>query len=227
MMSDHTDLDRVVAERLEVVRARIEAAGGRGVAVLPVTKTFPIDRCWAAYRAGCTAVGENYAQEVVEKFTGAVVPFAVRFIGQLQTNKVRQLAPLVAVYESVDRPSLVDELAKRSPGTSILVQVNTEEAAEGVKGGCPPDSVESLVDRARSAGLEVRGLMTVGPTTGGPAAARRGFRLVRALVDRLGLEECSMGMTGDLEVAVEEGSTEVRVGSALFGDRPRPAEPVR
>ena len=226
-MIDPFDLDRVVAERLAGVRARIDAAGGRDVTVLPVTKTFPIDRCWAAYRAGCTAVGENYAQEVVEKFTGVDVPFAVRFIGQLQTNKVRLLAPFVAVYESVDRPSLVDELAKRVPGAAILVQVNTADGADGVKGGCRPDDVDSLVDRARRAGLDVRGLMTVGPTTGGPSAARPGFRLVRSMVDRLGLAECSMGMTGDLEVAGEEGSTEVRVGSARFGDRPRPTEPVR
>lgn len=220
-------LDREVAERLAEVRARIDAAGGRDVAVLPVTKTFPIDRCWAAFRAGCPAVGENYAQEVVEKFGGLTVPFAIRFIGQLQTNKVRHLASLVAVYESVDRPSLVDELAKRVPGASVLVQVNTGGADEGSKGGCPPADVEALVERARLVGLDVRGLMTVGPTVGGPAAARAGFRLVRSMVDRLGLAECSMGMTDDLEVAVEEGSTEVRVGSALFGKRPRPAEPVR
>jgi pyridoxal phosphate enzyme (YggS family) len=226
-MNDSADLDRRVAERLAGVRARIDAVGGSGVTVLPVTKTFPIDRCWAAYRAGCSAVGENYAQEVVEKFSGIDLPFAVRFIGQLQTNKVRALAPLVAVYESVDRPSLVDELAKRVPGAAILVQVNTAEGADGGKGGCLPAAVEALVDRARVAGLDVRGLMTVGPTVGGPAAARPGFRRVRSLVDRLGLAECSMGMTDDLEVAVEEGSTEVRVGSALFGERPRPAEPVR
>jgi uncharacterized pyridoxal phosphate-containing UPF0001 family protein len=226
-MTDSADLDRHVAERLAGVRARIDAVGGRGVTVLPVTKTFTIDRCWAAYRAGCTAVGENYAQEVVEKFSGLDLPFAVRFIGQLQTNKVRALAPLVAVYESVDRPSLVDELAKRVPGASILIQVNTAEGADSGKGGCLPVAVEALVERARIAGLDVRGLMTVGPTIGGPTAARPGFRLVRSLVDRLGLAECSMGMTDDLEVAVEEGSTEVRVGSALFGERPRPAEPVR
>lgn len=224
-MSD--DLDREVAERLAAVRARIDAAGGRGVSVLPVTKTFPIDRCWAAYRAGCTAVGENYAQEVVEKFAAADLPFDVRFIGQLQTNKVRLLAPLVAVYESVDRPSLVDELAKRAPGAKVLIQVNTAGSGAGPKGGCEPDAVEALVERATGAGLRVLGLMTVGPTTGGPSAARPGFRVVRALVDRLGLAECSMGMTDDLEVAVEEGSTEVRVGSALFGKRPLPPESVR
>ncbi|MFZ9629973.1 MAG: YggS family pyridoxal phosphate enzyme [Ilumatobacteraceae bacterium] len=223
-----SDLDREVRERLELVHDRIRAAGGVGVTVLPVTKTWPIDRCFAAVRAGCSAVGENYAQEVVEKFTGVERPFAIRFIGQLQRNKVRLLAPLVDVYETVDRASLVDELAARVPGAAVLIQVSTadEGDAQG-KGGCPVADVEALVDRARERGLVVRGLMTVGPTEGGPEAARPGFRVVRALVDRLGLDECSMGMTDDLEVAVQEGSTQVRVGSALFGRRPRRDEPVR
>lgn len=222
------ELDRDVSERLAMVHARIARAGGVGVTVLPVTKTWPIDRCIAALRAGCTAVGENYAQEVVEKFSGVPRSFGIRFIGQLQRNKVRLLAPLVDVYETVDRPSLVDELAARVAGAAVLVQVNTESAASAAgKGGCPVAEVEALVDRARTAGLEVRGLMTVGPTEGGPEAARAGFRVVRGLVDRLGLVECSMGMTDDLEVAVQEGSTQVRVGSALFGKRPRRDDVVR
>ncbi|MEI7546779.1 MAG: YggS family pyridoxal phosphate-dependent enzyme [Actinomycetota bacterium] len=220
-----SDLDAVVADRLAVVRHRIAAAGGTDVDVLAVTKLFDIDHCWAAYRAGCTAVGENYAQEVVTKFAGSRPPFAVHFIGQLQTNKVRLLAPLVDVYESVDRPSLIDELAKRVPGTAVLLQVACRH--EPRKGGCAIEDVPALHDAAIGAGLRVLGLMTVGPTEGGPEAARAGFRAVRALVDRLRLVVCSMGMTDDLEVAVEEGSTEVRVGSALFGERPVSATSVR
>lgn len=224
------DLDALVAGRLDEVRERIRRAGGTGVSVLPVTKTWPVDRCFAAFRAGCPAVGENYAQEVVSKFEGVDRPFAVRFIGQLQSNKVRMLVPYIAVYESVDRPALVDELARRAPGAAILVQVAPSDESgpdSPAKGGCPADAVPALVERAVAAGLHVRGLMTVGPTHGGPEAARHGFRAVRALVDRLGLAECSMGMTGDLEVAVQEGSTEVRIGSALFGERPRPDGTVR
>ena len=212
-------LDEVVAERLHEVHERIAAAGGRDVSVLAVTKTFGIDACWAAYRAGCSAVGENYAQEVVAKLGGEELPFGVRFIGQLQTNKVRALAPIVSVYETVDRPSLVAELAKRAAGARVLVQVSPNAETAG-KGGCVGADVPALVDVARAAGLEVLGLMTVGPTEGGPEAARQGFRAVRTLVDRLGLAECSMGMTADLEVAVQEGATQVRVGSALFGVRP-------
>ena len=224
------DLDAYVAERLAEIRARIVGAGGTDVSVLAVTKTWPIDRCFAAFRAGCPAVGENYAQEVVSKFEGVERPFGVRFIGQLQSNKVRMLVPYIDVYESVDRPSLVDELARRAPGAAILVQVaagdDTAVGAEA-KGGCRLAAAPALVERAAKAGLHVRGLMTVGPTHGGPEAARHGFRAVRSLVDRLGLVECSMGMTGDLEVAVQEGATEVRIGSALFGDRPRPGGAVR
>jgi uncharacterized pyridoxal phosphate-containing UPF0001 family protein len=135
---------------------------------------------------------------------------------------VRQLAPIVTCYETVDRASLVDELAKRVPGAAVLLQVDT--SVEPGKGGCPVADIPALFDRAVAAGLVVRGLMTVGPTEGGPEAARPGFRAVRALFDRLGLEVLSMGMTDDLEVAVQEGSTQVRVGSALFGARP-PAAP--
>ncbi len=146
----------------------------------------------------------------------------MHFIGQLQTNKVRQLVGLVDVVESVDRPSLVDELAKRMPGLRVLVQVDT--SGDPGKGGCPVADVDALVERAGAKGLDVAGLMTVGPTEGGPEAARPGFRTVRAMVDRLGLAVCSMGMSDDLEVAVAEGATEVRIGSALFGPRVRPGD---
>lgn len=213
-----SEYDELVAQRLAAVRDRIARAGGVDVTVLPVTKTFGIEACWAAHRAGCTAVGENYAQEVVAKLGGVDLPFGVHFIGQLQTNKVRALAPIVSVYETVDRPSLVAEIAKRVPGAAVLLQVDT--AAGPGKGGCPLGDVPALLDTARAAGLDVRGLMTVGPTEGGPEAARPGFRAVRALLDRLGLTVLSMGMTDDLEVAVQEGTTQVRVGSALFGARP-------
>lgn len=208
------------------VRDRIVAAGGSDVAILAVTKSFGIEACWAAYRAGCIGVGENYAQELVRKFAGQDIPWAVHFIGQLQTNKVRLVAPYVSVVESVDRPALVDELARRRPGCQVLVQVGVLDA-DPRRGGCPEHRVGALVDHARSAGLDVRGLMTVGPTDGDAVTTRAAFRRVRGLVDRLGLERCSMGMSGDLEIAVEEGSTEVRIGSALFGDRPPPSPTAR
>jgi PLP dependent protein len=208
----------VVAERLEQVRERIAGAGGAGVDVLAVTKGFGADAVHAALAAGLHRVGENYAQELIAKreaLSGAEVPF----IGRMQSNKVRTLVGVVDVFESVDRRSLIDELARRAPGASVLIQVNT--TAEPGKGGCRPDEVAELVEAARTAGLHVDGLMTVGPTHGGPEAARPGFRIVRRLVDDLGLRQCSMGMSDDLEVAVSEGSTQIRVGTGLFGERPR------
>jgi pyridoxal phosphate enzyme (YggS family) len=207
-----------VAAALERVRARIAAAGGdESVQVLAVTKGFGPEVIDAAVAAGCRAIGENYAQELIAK-REAASRAAVHFIGQLQTNKVRQIAGLVQVYETVDRLRLIDEIARRAPGASVLIQVDT--AAEPGKGGCAVGDIDGLVEAARGAGLDVRGLMTVGPTVGGPSAARAGFRIVRSAVDRLGLSTCSMGMTDDLEIAVAEGSTQVRVGSALFGPRP-------
>lgn len=210
-----------VAAALTEVRARIAAAGGdEGVAILPVTKAFGREAIDAARGAGCRAIGENYAQELLAK-RDACVGLDVHFIGQLQTNKVRQLAGLVGVYETVDRARLALEIAKRAPGARVMIQVDT--SGETGKGGCAIAELDALVDHVHTLGLELIGLMTVGPTEGGPEAARSGFRAVRSAADRLGLRECSMGMSGDLEVAVEEGSTEIRVGTALFGSRPVPA----
>jgi pyridoxal phosphate enzyme (YggS family) len=210
-----------VAQRLDAVRQRIQSAGGHDVRVVAVTKTFGVDAVLAAAAAGCDGIGENYAQELAAKLDGQTGLPPVHFIGQLQTNKVRLVAPFVAVYETVDRVSLANELAKRVPGAAILVQVRPDAASSAAAGkaGCQLDQAPALIDHCRDRGLQPLGLMTVGPTDGGPSAARAGFRAVRAMVDRLGLSVCSMGMTDDLEVAVGEGSTQVRVGSALFGAR--------
>jgi pyridoxal phosphate enzyme (YggS family) len=197
------------------LRARV----GPDVEILAVTKGFGPDAIGAAAAAGCRAIGENYAQELVTKAPAAAAAgLAVHFIGQLQSNKVRPLAGLVDVWETVDRTRLVAELARRAPGARVLVQVDT--TGEPGKGGCPLADVPALVAEAAAAGLVVEGLMTVGPTEGGAEAARPGFRAVRRLVDQLGLTTCSMGMSADLDVAVEEGTTEVRVGTLLFGVRP-------
>jgi len=197
----------------------VERTWTHRVAVVGVTKGFGADAVAAAVAAGCDAIGENYAQELLDK-RAAIERLGpeVHFIGRLQRNKVRQLADIVDVWCSLDRASAIDEVAKRAPGGRVLIQVDT--TGDPGKGGCDVGETAALVDRATERGLIVRGLMTVGPTGGDSEAARPGFRRVRALVDDLGLDECSMGMSGDLVVAVEEGSTEVRVGTALFGPRP-------
>ncbi len=207
-----------VRAALDELRARIERAGGTDVEIVAVTKTFGPEAIEAALAAGCRSIGENYAQELLDKREVAASA-EVHFIGQLQSNKVRQLAGVVDVYETVDRAKLAREIAKRAPGARILIQVDT--TGEPGKGGVPLADLDPLVDHVRDLDLDLIGLMTVGPTEGGPAAAAPGFRQVRAAVDRLGLSVCSMGMTADLEVAVAEGSTQVRVGTALFGQRVR------
>ena len=220
-----TGLDAAgVAAALVLVRQRIQAAGGDdAVSILAVTKGFGPEAIEAAVGAGCTSIGENYAQELLSK-RAVLDPRAdsvdVHFIGQLQTNKIRLVADLVDVYETVDRVRLASEIAKRAPAARVLIQIDT--TGEPGKGGCPIDELDPLADSVRQLGLDLQGLMTVGPTTGGPEAARTGFRQVRRAVDRLGLHVCSMGMTADLEVAVQEGSTQIRIGTALFGERPVP-----
>jgi pyridoxal phosphate enzyme (YggS family) len=214
--------EAVVARNVADVRGAIAARTDRSVRLVAVTKAFDERAVRAALRAGVDGIGENYAQEMVAKAaalsssgSAATVPW--HFIGQLQRNKVRVVAPLgIALWETIDRHDLAKEVARRATGARVLVQVNTTD--EPQKGGCEPDAAPTLVTQCRDLGLTVGGLMTVGPA-GTAESARPGFRLLRRLADDLGLEECSMGMSADFEVAVEEGATIVRIGSRLFGPR--------
>lgn len=208
-----------VVERLSAVRQRIAAAGRAPgeVVVVAVTKGFGRDAVDAARAAGLADVGENYAQELAAK-AGQLTDRALRwhFLGRVQRNKVRAIAPAVHLWQGVDRAEAGEEIARRAPGAGVLVQVNLGGGAH--RNGCPPAGVPGLVERLGELGLDVRGLMAVG-RAGEPELSRPGFRQVSALADRLGLRERSMGMTDDLGVAVEEGSTMVRVGRGLFGAR--------
>ncbi len=212
-----------VAERVAQVRARIVGAGGdaTSVTLVAVTKGFGPEVVAAALQSGVVDVAESYAQELVSK-TAALSTMSLpstprwHFVGRLQSNKVARLAPMVELWQSVDRTDLIDHIVRRAPSARVLVQVDLARA-QG-RGGCLPGEVTALVATARQAGLDVAGLMAVGPA-GPPEGSRAGFRLLASLADDLGLVERSMGMSGDLEVAVEEGSTMVRVGQALFGPR--------
>lgn len=206
--------------RMGEVQRRIEAVGGdpERVRVVGVTKGFDRSAVDLARDVGLADLGESYAQEMATKVGGRE---GVRWhwVGRLQRNKVRQVAPWVALWHSVDRPELGAEIARRAPGATVLAQVNT--SGEEAKGGCPPERTAGLVSDLQGEGLVVAGLMTVAaPDTD---AARAGFRTLRRLADGLGLPERSMGMSADLEVAVAEGATLVRIGTALFGARVRPA----
>jgi len=217
-----------VRSRAADIRSRIEAAGGDPgtVRLLAVTKGQPVEAVEAAVAAGLPEVGESYAQELLAKADelearsgGAGAGQRWHLIGRVQRNKVRQVAPLVHLWQSVDRLSLAGEVARRAPGAGVLVQVNVIGAAQ--QGGCRPEQVAAVVDGCRDLGLDVRGLMAIGPL--GPAdASRAAFRRVRELADAMGLAERSMGMSTDLEAAVAEGATMVRVGTALFGPRAGP-----
>jgi pyridoxal phosphate enzyme (YggS family) len=215
-------LEVAVRRRQADVRRRIETAGGdpEEITVVAVTKGFGVDVLRAALRAGLVDLGENFAQELITK-AAALDAEDVRprfhFVGQLQRNKVRKLAPLVHLYQTVDRAPLGREIAARAPGAAVLVQINLTDDPE--RGGCPPGETPRLVEELVGLELDVRGLMAVAPL-GPPDVARAGFRHVRELADRLGLAERSYGMTADLEVAVAEGATIVRLGTALFGERP-------
>jgi pyridoxal phosphate enzyme (YggS family) len=211
-----------VADRVALVRSEISIAGGSEVSLIAVTKSFGIDALRAASTAGCDGVGENYAQELLEKVRDGIPPIDVHFIGALQSNKVRSLAGHIALWQSVDRESVVDELGRRAPGASILIQVDTTH--EPSKGGVAPELLDTLRTRAESVGLVVKGLMTIGPTDGTPQECEKSFELLRRLVNEQGLSVCSMGMSADYRTAVACGSSMVRVGSGLFGDRVRVAK---
>jgi uncharacterized pyridoxal phosphate-containing UPF0001 family protein len=205
------------------VHERIAAVGAdpASISVLAVTKGFGADAVRAAVAAGLPAVGENYAAELVEKFLeldGGAVRW--HFLGAVQRNKVPRLAPLVDCWQGVARLEEGAAIARQRPGAHVLVQVATSDAAG--RNGVAPQAVPALVAALADLGLAVDGLMAVAPP--GPGAARAAFAAVRRLADDLSLPERSMGMTEDLEAAVAEGSTMVRIGRALFGPRPGTAQ---
>jgi hypothetical protein len=219
-------LDRV-ADNLEAVRRRIDAAGGdrHRIRVVAVTKTFGVEAVRAAVALGIRDIGENYADELLDKAAAlAMLPDAAprwRYLGSVQRRSVPRLAPVVACFDGVDRREEGETIARHRPGAAVLVEVDTTGAAG--RGGVAPQEVAGLVAALRGLGLEVEGLMTIAPPGGGAAAAAC-FATVAHLVADLGLAEASMGMTEDLELAVAAGSTMIRVGRALFG--PRAAHPA-
>lgn len=206
-------------DRFTALRQHVDRLGGERVSILGVAKGFPFSAVEEVMRAGCSLIGENYAQEVIAKYAPIAIEQRpeLHFIGRLQTNKISALAPYVACWQSVDRERVIDGLARHAPDSQILIQVNV--TGELDKGGCDPAMVETLVERARDSGLRVRGLMTLGPTEGDEASIRAAFGRASRIRSDVGLEELSMGMSHDLDIAVEMGSTMVRVGTALFGSR--------
>ena len=222
-----------IRANLEAVHERVARACERAgrkpedVLLIAVSKTVEIERIRLAVTAGVRALGENRVQEAKEKVAGLGRPVPWHLIGSLQTNKARDAVELFDWIHSVDREELARELDRRAHQrerrVKILVQVNVGE--EPQKGGVHPAELKGLLESLTAlSNLEVRGLMCIPPVAETAQASRPWFRRLRELRDAAGLEHCSMGMSGDFEVAIEEGATMVRVGTAIFGPRaPRAA----
>lgn len=227
-----------IAAGLAAVRDRLaaaERAAGRpagSVRVVAVSKKMSPDDVRVALAAGQTLFGESYAQElrdkrnVLDEDPGPSRP-EWHFIGPLQTNKVKYVAGRVALIHSVDSPALLEALETRGAPQACLVQVNV--AGERQKRGLAPDLLPAFLERfAALAHVRCLGLMTIPPLADDPESARPYFAALRALREQeagkrrpnVELRELSMGMSGDLEVAVAEGATLVRIGTAIFGERP-------
>jgi PLP dependent protein len=222
-----------IRANVERVRAAVARACGRAgrspddVLLVAVSKTVEAERIRLALAAGIPALGENRVQEAREKIETLGHPVPWHLIGSLQTNKAKEAARLFDWIQSVDRVELARELSRRAHALDrtldILLQVNLGE--EPQKAGVAPAELKALLDA--TAGLEslrIRGLMAIPPAVETAEAARPFFRRLRELRDGAGLEHLSMGMSGDFEVAIEEGATLVRVGTAIFGPRPLPKE---
>ena len=219
-----------IAERVEAVRLRIAGAcrrSGRSsdeVTLVAVTKGFTSEAVREGAAAGLHHFGENRVQEAQAKLpqlTDISPRLTWHMVGHLQTNKVKTALSLFDIIHSVDSLHLAEAISRRAPPSvrvPVLLEVNV--AGEPAKYGLAPEELPAQAEAIRSLpGLDVRGLMTVAPMTGGDEELRPVFRSLRHLADPLRLRELSMGMTDDFEVAVEEGATIVRVGRAIFGER--------
>jgi PLP dependent protein len=232
-----------IAENIAAVRERIAAAARRAgwrpedIALMAVSKTHPPERIREAHAAGLRLFGENRVQEFAGKAEALsdLAETEWHMIGHLQTNKAAKAAELFRAVDSVDSVKLAERLdaATRALGKKLSVLIEINVGGEAAKTGVAPDSrelEELLLAAPRFDALVFRGLMTVPPFTDDPEGARPYFRKLRALRDSvvarhlpgIAMEVLSMGMSHDFGVAIEEGSTCVRVGTAIFGERPRP-----
>ena len=217
---------QALGERLNAVRERIARAAERAhrdpqtILLLAVTKVFPATVIEEAYALGLREFGENYVQELEGKYGQVHNLEGVRFhlIGHLQSNKSGKAAELFDVVQTVDSAKLARRLS--DAGRSLEVMLEVKLAPEEAKSGAAPEELPELIAAVQAlALLRLTGLMTMPPWSDDPEASRLYFRRLRELAERHGLPQLSMGMSSDLEVAIEEGSTCVRVGTALFGKR--------
>jgi PLP dependent protein len=225
-------IDYAIKERLTIVQARIGAAAykaGRdasSIRLVLASKTQPAEAIRAAWDAGARDFGENYVQEAIAKRTELADLSDIRWhlIGHLQTNKARAAAGAFTLIHSVDSVRLAEALARAQPSPRVHALIEVNLGAEASKSGIAPEGVATILDAVRGK-IEIDGLMTIPPPAPRAEAARRYFaqllelRDVLAMQSGYALSELSMGMTDDFEVAIEEGSTIVRIGRAVFGER--------
>jgi hypothetical protein len=218
-----------LAANLQLVRERIARAAERArrdpesIALVAVTKVFPAETIRRAYALGLRQFGENYVQELETKAPLVADLSDARFhlIGHLQSNKSAKAAELFQVIETVDSPKLARRL--NAAGRALDVMLEVKLAEEDAKSGASPDELAELIAAVRECShLRLTGLMTMPPWSDDAEAARPYFRRLRELAERHSLAGLSMGMSHDFEAAIEEGSTSIRVGTALFGKRKKP-----
>jgi PLP dependent protein len=228
-VSDNANVG-MIADRLNQVHARINAACQRvgrtanDVRLVAVSKGHDSKAIRLAHHAGQREFAENYVQEFARKASEVVdlEPLRWRFIGHLQRNKIKEVAPIECAVDTVDSARLADALNKKAQEINrvleVMIQVNVAE--EDQKAGCRVNDLESLVGHIQRLDcLRLKGLMTIPPLEEDPENSRPWFNKLRLLAVRYSLSELSMGMSSDLEIAIEEGSTMVRVGTAIFGPR--------
>jgi len=223
-------------ERVDKIRGRIRQAAARAgrdpeeVRLMAVTKLKSSELVAEAYEAGLRLFGENRVQEAYEKYSEFHEDAELHIIGHLQTNKARKAAEIASCVQSIDKLKTAEELEKRCAAMDKVMDIYLEFNTSGEESKSGYRSREALFADVERIGslphLRVRGLMTIGPLTGDESAIREAFRDLRRLFEEvssrfpgLPLTELSMGMTSDFEIAIEEGSTMVRVGTALFGSR--------
>lgn len=216
------DAGRSLHERLAIVRDRIRTGRPASeVRIVAVTKGHPVGVVSEAAAAGLHDLGENYAQELSKKASAAPADIRWHFLGPVQRNKVKTIAAHVSLWHGIDRDAAGAEVARHC-AAPMLVQVNL--SGDPGRPGSSWEEAPGLVDGLRDRGFEIRGLMGVASRDPAAAVARQQFRRLAKLARKLELDELSMGMSYDLETAVEEGATIVRLGTALFGARPGGAE---
>jgi pyridoxal phosphate enzyme (YggS family) len=216
--SANSDLVARVARNLATLRERIATTGRdpASIRIVAVTKTFGMAAVRAALDNGLDHLGENYVDELEAKCAQSHdLGVTWHYLGALQSNKIARVTSCAQVLSTVSRLKELDRIASGAKRPSLYVQVDYTGGA--TRNGAEAQDVPVLVERARTLELDVRGLMTVAAPD--PAKARSTFRNLAALRSDLGLAECSMGMSDDLEMACELGSSEIRIGRALFGER--------